>query len=168
MSNIVYLISSLSSLTFEQVPPLSLEDFHSEAKAQLSIRNFDSLKKMDLKNINETGPRNLNKFIEVLKQLQTDLIEIRNAKISRSTPNIDILPKNIIEQNPLEREKSILKWQWEQLTNIEASETFTFTEVLVYKLKLQILHRLHSFQSEKGREILESIVQPSQNIKEKQ
>lgn len=167
MSNVVYLISSLPSLTFGQSPPISLDDFHSEAKEQLSSKNFKKLRALDLKNISDTGPGALKKFIEVIKQLQTDLTEIRNAKTNERSPVVTTLPKAVIEQNPLERQKSIMKWQWEQLTNIDSGETFTFTEALVYKLKLQILHRLHSFNAEKGKEILESVVEPSKNMEEK-
>ncbi len=160
--NVVYLISSLPSLTFGQSPPISLENFHNEAKEQLSSKKFEKLLKLDLKNINHETPRSLNRFIEAIEKLHTDFVEIRNAKANERSLKLTTLSKVMIEQNPLEREKSIMKWQWEQLTNIDVGETFTFTEVLVYKLKLQILHRLHSFQPEKGREILESVVEQAE------
>ena len=167
MSNVVYLISSLPSLTFGQEPPILLDDFHSEAKAQLSSKNFNKLKALDLKNISKAESGKLKIFIEVIEQLHTDLIEIRNAKSNDRSPVVTILPKTVQEQNPLEREKSIMKWQWEQLSNIDSGEAFTFIEVLVYKLKLQILHRLYSFDTEKGLEILKSVVEPSQKVEEK-
>jgi hypothetical protein len=72
----------------------------------------------------------------------------------------------VFDQNPLEREISIMKWQWEELTNIDFGENFSFTVVLVYKLKLQILHRLNSFNTEKGLGILESVVKPPKKMEE--
>jgi len=164
---VVYLISSLPSLTFGQLPPISLDTFHSEAKEQLSSKNFRKLQKLDLKSKNDTDASELKRFFEVLGQLHADLIEIRKAKINERSPAIQTLPKLVIEQNPLEREKSIMKWQWEQLTDIDSGETFTFTELLVYKLKLQILHRLNSFIAEKGLKILKSVVDPSENTEGK-
>lgn len=167
MANMVYLISSLPSLTFGQSPPISQDHFYAEAKEQLSSKNFKTLQKLDLKNISEVECDPLKKFIEINRQLHTDLIEIRNAKANERNPALATLPKIVLEQNPLEREKNIMKWQWEQLTNIDSGETFSFTEVLVYRLKLQILHRLNSFDVDKGSELLESVVEPSKNMKEK-
>lgn len=162
----VYLISSLPSLTFGQSPPISLDIFHSEAKEQLSSKNFKTLQELDLKNINEAKTEKLNSFVELIGELKADIHEIRNAKANQRTPAVVTLSKTVFEQNPLEREKSIMKWQWEQLTNIDSGESFTVTEVLVYKLKLQILHRLNSFSAEKGWEILESVVEPPKKMEE--
>jgi len=164
MSNVVYLISSLPSLAFGQSPPISLESFHSEAKEQLSADKFDKLQMMDLKDLSKNESGKMKSFVDLIEQMHNDMIEIRNAKKSKSQPIVSVLPKSILEQNPLEREKSIMKWQWEHLTSIDFGETFSFTEVLVYKIKLQILHRLDSFEAKKGLEILEAIVEPSNNM----
>lgn len=163
----VYLISSLPSLTFGQSPPISLENFHSDAKEQLSAENYDKLQMMDLIEISKIESGKLKSFIELIEQMHNDMIEIRNAKKTKCHLTVSALPNNMLEQNPLEREKSIMKWQWEHLTSIDFGETFSFTEVLVYKLKLQILHRLDSFSAKRGLEILESIVEPSKNMEAK-
>ncbi len=120
MSNLVYLISSLPSLTFGQSPPISMDGFYNDAKEQLSSRNFNKLQEIDLQNINEENHFNLKKFVDQLESLKEDLLEIRNAKKNDRTPAITSIPKTILDQNPLEREKSIMKWQWEQLTDIDA------------------------------------------------
>jgi hypothetical protein len=162
MSNVVYLISSLPSLTFGQLPPISLDNFHSEAKEQLPSKIYNKLLGLDLNNKIDVKIEKLKKFAEVIEQLKFDIFEIRNAKKSDRSPAVVMLPKTVLEQNPLEREKSIMKWQWEELSNLNTGEIFTVTEVFVYKLKLQILLRLNSFNAEKGIEILESIVNPPQ------
>lgn len=166
MSNLVYLVSSLPSLSFGQTPPMSLESFESEAKEQLTSAEFDALCKLDLKNLGETDSSNLKQFRELIMQLNADILEVRNAKVSHRAADIHTLSKVVFEQNPLEREMSIMKWQWEQLTNIDFGETFSFTVVLVYKLKLRILHRINSFNADKGMEILESIVKPPKKMEE--
>lgn len=167
MSNLVYLISSLPNLNFGQIPPMSLDSFHDDAKAQLSSKHFEELHKCDLKNIAETDTKSLKTFNEIVSQLNADFKEIRKAKRNEQVPALAILSKNELEKNPLEREKGIMKMQWDELTGIDSSETFSFTELLVYKLKLQILHRLNSFNTEKGLEILDKVVEPSMNLKEK-
>jgi hypothetical protein len=166
MSNVVYLISSLPTLTFGQSPPISIDNFHSEAEDQLSSKNFKTLRELDLKNNDEAEPGKLKTFVEFNGQIKADLLEIRNAREAERNPIVTTLSKKVLEQNPLEREKSIMKRQWEELTNIDAIESFTFTEVLVYKLKLQILQRLNSFSAEKGLEIFESIVEPPKKTAE--
>lgn len=160
MSNVVYLISSLPSLTFGQLPPISLDNFHSEAKEQLSSKIYNKLLELNLNNKIDTKIEKLKKFAEVIEQLKSDIFEIRNAKKSDRSPAVATLPKTVLEQNPLEREKSIMKLQWEELSNLNTGEIFTVTEVFVYKLKLQILHRLNSFNAKKGLEILESVINP--------
>jgi len=153
-------------LTFGQTPPMSLESFLSEAKEQLSISDYDALCKLDLKNPDETVGENLLQFRELLKQLKTDILEVRNAKSNQRTAVLQTLTKTVFDQNPLEREISIMKWQWEQLTNIDFGESFSFTVVLVYKLKLQLLHRFNSFNTENGLNTLESIVKPPKKMEE--
>jgi len=159
-------MSSLPSLAFGQSPPVSLDSFHSEAKEQLSSKDFKKLKELDLQNLTGAETGKLEKFAEAIKQIKADMLEIRNAKTTGRSPDVTTLPKTVLDQNPLEREKSIMKWQWDHLTNIDSVEIFTTTEVFVYKLKLQILHRLNSFSAEKGWKLLESVVNPPKNMEE--
>jgi hypothetical protein len=168
MSNVVYLISSLPALTFGQSPPISLDTFHSEAEEQLSAKEYKTLRELDLKNNTEAATGKLKNFAELVEEQKADLLEIRNAKENERSPEIITVSKSLLKQNPLEREKSIMQWQWEALTDIDAVESFTITEVLVYKLKLQILHRLNSFSEEKGMEILKSVVEPPKKTEEEQ
>jgi hypothetical protein len=168
MSNVVYLISSLPALTFGQSPPISLDTFHAEAEEQLSSKSFKTLRELDLKNNIVEEPGKLKGFAELIDQQKVDLLEIRNARENERSPEVITLSKSLLKKNPLEREKSILKWQWDQLTNIDSGESFTVTEVLVYKLKLQILHRLSSFNEEKGMKMLKSVIEPPQKTEEEQ
>jgi hypothetical protein len=168
MSNVVYLISSLPALTFGQSPPISLDTFHCEAEEQLSPDNFKTLRELDLRNNTLTEHGKLKNFVELIEQQRADLLEIRNAGENERSPEILTLSKSLLKKNPLEREKSIMEWQWDQLTNIDSVESFTLTEVFVYKLKLQILHRLSSFNEEKGMEILKSVIEPPQKTEEEQ
>ena len=158
----VYLMTSLPSLTFGQEPPISMDEFIEDAKNQLSARHFKKLALIDLELL-ETKKGGLKSVIKLVKDLKHDLNEVRNAKLQNRQARFGRMPKAVFSGNPLQREENILKWQWEELGSIETGKTFTFTEVMVYKLKLQILLRLHSFDQNEGAKVLESVVNPAKN-----
>ena len=166
MSNMVYLMTSLPSLSFGQVPPISIDEFNRDAKSQLSASHFKKVESVDIQKMDATKG-GMKSITFLLNEIQHDLSEIRSAKAEKRQPKLERLPKRVITGNPLEREEQIMKWQWEELDTIEAGKTFTLTEVLVYKLKLQIISRLHSFDKEKGAQVLASVVNPSKNKESK-
>jgi hypothetical protein len=154
----VYLLCSLPSLTFGQAPPLSFEEFYSDSKKQLSSKHFKMLEEADTQKIDPGAKGKLQRIFGLNTRLQNDLEEIRDAKTEKRHPNLAHLPKSVTGSNPLEREKQIMQWQWEQLEAIESGSTFAFINVLVYKLKLQILIRMDSFNREQGAKVLASVV----------
>ena len=164
MSNMVYLLCSLPSLTFGQEPPVSFDEFHRDSQEQLSSKHFKILKEADLRGINSAAKGKLKNISVLNDKLQRDLMEIRNTKAEKRHPNLAYLPKAVSELNPLEREKQILQWQWKELDDMEAGSTFSLINVLVYKLKLQILIRMNSFNQEQGSKVLASIINGEQRM----
>ncbi|MCK3684529.1 DUF2764 family protein [Maribellus sp. YY47] len=157
----VYLMTSLPSLSFDQVPPITIDEFNDEAKSQLSARHFRLLESVDIQQLNtEVGKKSIASFLQTIKE---DLAEVRKAKVQNRQAQPVRLPKSALVGNPLEREIKILQWQWQELLDMEAGKTFTLTEVLVYKLKLQIVSRLHSFNQKEGAKVLASMVNPAKN-----
>ena len=167
MSNLVYLMCSLPSLKFGQVPPISMDEFTNDAKEQLSAKHFKQLEPVDIYQVADSeGKAGLKSIGTMLGDCQEDISEIRTAKTQKRAPSLARLPQAVINANPLEREKLIMRWQWEELDTIQAGEMFTFTEVMVYKLRLQILNRLNSFDKEHGSQVLASVVNPSKTKEE--
>lgn len=160
MSNVVYLMSSLPTLTFGQVPPISMGEFNHDAKSQLSAKHFKELKSVDIQKMGDSIKSGLKDITVMINDVQLDISEIRKARMQNRQPSLERLPKTTITANPLEREKQIMRWQWEELDSIETGKTFTLTEVIVYKLKLQILSRLNSFNIEGGSQVLASVINP--------
>ena len=77
MSNMVYLMTSLPSLSFDQVPPVTIDEFNDEAKGQLSARHFKILESVDIQQLNtEVGKKSISSFLKTLKE---DLSEVRKA-----------------------------------------------------------------------------------------
>lgn len=160
MSNMVYFLCSLPSLTLGEKPPISLDEFHGDAKEQLSSRQFELLKRLDIRGANADALGGLKSIAALLSEFQRDLSEIRKAKAESRQPNLFKLPKKVTEANPLEREQQIMRYQWEALDSIEFIEAFTLTKAAVYKLKLEIVIRQDSFDASLGRQILASVVNP--------
>ncbi len=161
----VYLMTSLPSLSFEQVPPITINEFNDEAKSHLSARHFRRIESVDIQKLDsKVGANSVSSLINSIKK---DLSEVREAKAQNRQARTERMPNSVLRGNPLEREIKILQWQWEELQDIEAGKTFTLTEVLVYKLKLQIVSRLYSFNQKKGAEVLASVVNPGKKKEDK-
>jgi hypothetical protein len=140
-----------------------MEEFMQDAQYQLSDNEYNKLEALDIKKLNEAQDfGNLKNAIVLFDELETDRLEIRSAKRQSRTPNIVTMPSRIIGKNPLEVEQYLMKALWDELDAIDTMEQFTITEVFIYKLKLQILCRLDSFNTEKGLEILDKVVYPAQ------
>lgn len=167
MSQLVYLISSLPSLTFGEAPPITIDEFLKEAKSQISNKRFQKLEQFSLQHFkNGDGKGKLKKFTTLIDELQADMIEMRAARKQKRSPHPINLSKSIMEMNPLERELAIIQWQWDELSSMEVGATFTMTELIVYKLKLELVHRIYSFNEEQGAKVLESVVNPSQKLED--
>nr|WP_320021126.1 DUF2764 family protein [uncultured Draconibacterium sp.] len=157
----VYLMTSLPSLSLGEAPPITIDEFNDDAKHQLSSRHFKALQSVDIQKLeSKVGVKSVSSLINSIKE---DLSEVREAKKQNRQAKPERMPNSLLKGNPMEREMNILHWQWEELKDIEAGKTFTLTEVLVYKLKLQLLERMNSFNKNKGAEILASVVNPGKN-----
>jgi hypothetical protein len=163
MSNLVYLMCSLPSLSFGEAPPITMDEFLQEAQNQLSKKGFQKIEQFSLQEVNAGyGKGKLKKFKCMIQALQADLGELRAAKWQKRSPELINLSASIMDMNPLERELAIIQWEWDELTNMEVGANFTMTELVVYKLKLELVHRIYSFNEEKGAKVLDSVVNPSQ------
>lgn len=158
MSNMVYLLCSLPSLNFAQVPPISLDEFYHDAEKQLSSKHFSMLERVDLRQMDSDEHGKLKDFAQLYQDLLGDITELRTAKTEKRPVRLAHLPKSLADGNPLEREKQIMRWQWDRLDDLEAGNTFSLVNVLVYKLRLQILDRLQSMEPERGSQVFESVI----------
>ena len=161
MLNEVYLMSSLPSLSFGQAPPVSLEEFSDMARSELSARGFKALSRVSMRDeYSKVRKIKLKGLHKMHAGLLKDMTEIRNSRIEKRPVRLDLLPDTVLEANPLDREMEIIHWQWDYLDALVASKSFTLSEVIVYKLKLQLLFRMNSFNKERGIQVLDSVVNP--------
>ena len=116
------------------------------------------LETVDLRQMDSDDQGKLKHFARLYTDLLGDITELRNAKTEKRPVRLAHLPKSLADVNPLEREKQIMHWQWGRLDELEAGNTFSLVNVLVYKLRLQILHRLQSMEPESGKQVFESVI----------
>jgi len=163
----VYLMCSLPSLSFGQSPPITFEEFNDMARSQLSAKQYRMLEQMSMQEMGEEGrkPR-LKSVKDMLEGLKKDLMEIREARAVRRQPKPEQLPESVLEKNPLDRELQILLWQWEKLDAMVVGKNFTLADVIVYKMKLQLLFRIQSFKPERGEAVMASVFKPSKKKEE--
>jgi hypothetical protein len=139
-----------------------MEEFREMARNQLSARQFKMLETMSMQELNEKAEKKRLKSVKaILDGLQQDLLKIRNARTARQQPKPDHLPASVLEENPLDREMQIMRWQWEKLDAITVGKAFTLSDVIVYKMKLELLFRAMSFDAEKGAAVMSSVFNPS-------
>lgn len=163
MINEVYLICSLPTMSFGDSPPITEEEFDHVSKTELSASKYRILEEVSIRLADCNTASKLSKRIHrILEDLQLDVSEIRRNKSINQTSNTQFLPKIVLSADPLKREIEIMKWLWEKIEELESGKTFTMSEVIAYKLKLQILHRLNSFNKENGTGKLASILEKAE------
>ncbi len=87
MSNVVYLMCSLPSLTYGQVPPVSIDEFSHDARSQLSAKHYKLLESVDIQKMDGSlSKRGVKSIVTLLDDVKYDLSEIRNAKSLVSIP----------------------------------------------------------------------------------
>jgi len=161
MLNEVYLISSLPALSYGKTPPISLEEFRGMAKNELSSRSFKVLDQVSIRAVDSKVRKSKVKSVFNMQlALLEDISEIRKSRTENRKAIPGHLPGSLLEVNPLDREMQIMQWQWEKLDAIATGKSFTLAEVIVYKLKLQLLFRMNSFSIKRGEAVLDSVVNP--------
>ena len=159
----VYLMCSLPALNFGQIPPISLEEFTEMARNALSTGSFKILEQVNMQNTESDDRKVRMKNVDnILKGALKDIAEIRNSRRKRRQAKPAFLPGSVLEANPLDREIQIMQWEWDSLDALVFGKNFSLAEVVVYKLKLQLLFRMQSFTEERGKRVMASVVTPSE------
>ena len=171
----IYLLSSLPYLDFEQKPPLSYEDFirqcapliEENARIQLEQAriHFESV------NIESIHNPALRAWLAFENTLRSELVKVREKALNRHAEPfvrpeggfhaepLALLPSALEEASPYRREMNLLQMRWNFLTRLESAYVFNLSALVLYGLKLQLLERRASFEKEKGRQTLQSLLE---------
>ena len=151
---VLALLQKYSGNAAEELNPLEILD--SEAQKFLPLSTFGVFQKMDLKNIHEEEFQNSK--IRLLSAFSKFTFELKNEiNVWRTSQNENEkksakknIEKIIGDGSPLENEIQFMKYQWGKLEELSAGHFSDLEAIFSYKIRLMILLRWWSFNTEKG------------------
>ena len=153
-------MAQLPYLYYEQMPPMSSENFKELAKPLINKTDFDLLSKISLVPLNKiVDCKFINNWQNWDRTLRLDLAKQRAIKLKRDIPlnepdfHLDTAAaasKAIDESSPLEGEILLDKARWNAIDDLAGSDYFHRNSVFAYYLKLLLIERRLSFNVEKG------------------
>ncbi len=170
MGQYYYFAASLPMLKYGLTPPINSKSFLDDCSRLVSISDYKKIKKAKLSGNPPTDSTGILKdWIESEAGLRNELVKLRTKKENTETEkyirNNFVNPlwaskaKEIFDtENPLNAEKLFIKALWEILSDLETGHDFDTEMLIVYYIKLQLLERMNSFQIDKGKEKLETIL----------
>ena len=160
MSNYYYLVSQLPFLQFGVSPFITEETFLYEAKKWMSQEDFYLLAQVNVNGFVfvQSDPPLLKEFKIFERGMRQEFSEWRKAvKEGKDYKISSMFSSLVLEGNPLDIEKRILRARWDFLDDMEAGHFFDREALISFFLKLQILKRLFIFDKEKGLNFFDSI-----------
>lgn len=165
----VYLMCSLPALSYGKEPPVSMEDFMVQVRNELGARKARRLEAISIQDLQPPAKdskgksKRSGKLAQLQNALLADMTEIRKARVEERAAKMEALPPTLAGLNPLQREMGIMKWQWEELDALSRGKEFTLKDVILYKLRLELLIRMSSFSKQRGAAIMDGVVNPALN-----
>lgn len=181
-SDFFYLLSSLPLLRRNETPPLSYDDFMRQCREQLAANDLlqielaQLLPPADAQAVRapllrdwyawETFVRN------ILAEARARRKRIESARFQRPTDYFQPSDRKRVEEifalsGAEEREVALLQLRWEHLDELESGHYYDLGVLLVYALRLQLLQRQASQESEAGgkrcQELLEGLQQGAED-----
>ena len=161
MAKYYYLISSLPMLSMDTKPSISYQEFLSLCKEQLSSSDYNELTKAVFSSTEKAHHPLMKRWERYIDDVLSILKEERGRKLGwhqdvKSSVNNPALRERIhracYSMNPLEGEKELLSIYFDFLNTSATSDPFDIEVLMVYALKIQIIERMDSFDTQKGRE----------------
>lgn len=176
MGNYYYLAASLPMLKPELSPPLSVVEFLDQCQRQLTPADYAVLRsaKMNNTSVSDSVGSIIRKWKEMEFGLRNELVKLR-AKNTGKDAEAYLQPESlnplasadarriVDEATPYKSELEFGRTLWKFIEELEVGQMFTLEFLVCYYLKLQILERNATFNIEKGKQKLESIISGDAN-----
>ncbi|MCF7913892.1 MAG: DUF2764 domain-containing protein [Spirochaetaceae bacterium] len=170
MRQYYYVIATLPLLQFEDKPPLTLDELYYSCRGNIDADDLALLETVSLEPGAAQGNELLEKWYTWETSLRNELVKLRSQKIGvesekyrREGEVIPGIPETAREaanqDSPLAGEQILNKARWTFLEELEVGHYFDLVKLMLYALKLQLLHRRSKFTTEQGREKFEQIYQ---------
>jgi len=158
-----YFIAQLPSLIYEQKPPMSSAHFKALAEDLLEdgdLKAMDYLTFNDVFSAKKSNCAFVNNWKSWERALKLNLAKERALKLKKDVQITDIpffpqeaaitAVKAVDEKSPLDGEVLLDKARWTAIDSIAGSDYYSVNNIYAYYLKLLLLERRQSFNTEKG------------------
>ncbi len=166
-----YFSTSLPSICFEDMPPMTIRKFMEDCQRLLWEKDYAHVYQLIIENGEGVQSNNnvINAWIKFEQEFRNEIARYRAEKANKdpqdhmrggmgSTPYlVEIINEAGKMTNLIEAEKLLDKTRWEYLDELVSGHYFDFEYVLIYGLKLRILERYTIINSSKGKELFNEI-----------
>ncbi|MGB3975255.1 MAG: hypothetical protein WBM02_12345 [bacterium] len=153
MDKYFYFVSQLPALQFDRDPIITIDNFIIEAEKWLSKSDFAILSRVDPVEITpeKDDPEVLKHYKKNQAVFLEELVLWRKSKTTEREYKSHLFPLHLLKEGtPLDAERLMLKWKWDEIEEQEYKHHFDLEFLIIYFMKLKILHKLKSFDSERG------------------
>jgi hypothetical protein len=166
-----YLVASLPLLTFDQEIPFAPTEFVSMCETQLSKSDLADVRNIVARRLDQVEHPVFRLYVAADTQLRSALARIRASRVSldpgpfqKSYAGFSVYAEKLATEamsaaNPLERELMLDKFRWQFLDELVVLDAFGAIAVMAFAEKLLIVERWQSLTEEKGKSIVEQIVE---------
>lgn len=166
MSAYYYLVATLPALSMDAGPSLDYASFRALCAEHLSeadVRVLDVLVE---------GKGSGNGFVRAWRdrdgELRNEVARKRAPRVGgnaesclRDVTSFDMRVEKVVadafaQATPLDREKALDRFRWQVIEELQGFDTFSFSAVLAYALKVQIAARWGAVDEEKGRMVADT------------
>ncbi len=164
MARYYFTVSSLPELQLFSPPPLTVEEFFSHCTTEVSHVHTAVLKAIAEGSEDISHPV-LDTWNQYADDLNHELAYQRAERLDRPHEPTRHGGRDIREaarhllavSSPLEAEKELLSVQWDLAESLEPGHLFDETKLILYLLKLRILHRYAQFEQQAGKDQFKSV-----------
>ena len=156
MASYYYLISSLPDLRTDGDMPFTYEEFLGMCQSNVSESKYEFLSNLTLSS--DEGPL-LKDWAVFYNNLMSELNYQRSMSLGRAylksydkdSVLTQVIGTVLAAKNPLEAEKILLDYEFENLDSLVGLHTFDDVYLFGYAVKLKLLERQNCFVQEKGK-----------------
>lgn len=156
MASYYYLISSLPDLKTDGDMPFTYEEFLGMCQSNVSESKYEFLSNLTLSS--DEGPL-LKDWAVFYNNLMSELNYQRSMNLGRAylkpydkdSVLTQVIGTVLAAKNPLEAEKILLDYEFENLDSLVGLHTFDDVYLFGYAVKLKLLERQNCFVQEKGK-----------------
>ena len=156
MASYYYLISSLPDLRTDGDMPFTYEEFLGMCQSNVSESKYEFLSNLTLSS--DEGPL-LKDWAAFYNNLMSELNYQRSMNLGRAylkpydkdSVLTQVIGTVLAAKNPLEAEKILLDYEFENLDSLVGLHTFDDVYLFGYAVKLKLLERQNCFVQEKGK-----------------